>query len=404
MMTSLLLLGYYSLFRSFKSQRWLWLFSGSMGYAVYTYNVAKLLVPLLVTAGLLIYRKYLRQIPMRVLLLNFVFFSLWLFPLFYDSLWGEGQKRFNSLSIFNNSEITADINYHRGQIDDWDLSWQKLFHNKAVEWVRAGIKNYLSAFDPSFLFFDGQADIPRHGVSGWGLLYVWMAPFLILGLIKLWNDRIKFFNQLVFAWLILSPVPSALTVDGAHHATRLFAMLIPLIVITAWGIVYSYDILRIKFKSLISGFLIIILLTNLLFYLQNYFWHYSQTRFRSWGYGMKQAVEFAKSVEDQYDQIIITKNYIHLPMLYYLFYNQYDPELVQSLFFTAKLYGKAPPTARIGKYSFLSISRGDSTRPPNSLYVAGVPGDQTEGWQEIGRVESPDLNDSQAVLLFLSSK
>ncbi len=40
----------------------------------------------------------------------------------------------------------------------------------------------------------------------------------------------------MLAWLLLSPLPSSLTIDGHSHASRLFLMVFPLAFLTAVGL------------------------------------------------------------------------------------------------------------------------------------------------------------------------
>jgi len=41
---------------------------------------------------------------------------------------------------------------------------------------------------------------------------------------------------LIISWLLLAPIPSALTKDGGNHATRLFLMIPPLVILSALGL------------------------------------------------------------------------------------------------------------------------------------------------------------------------
>ena len=420
LMLSLLLLGVYALLKSINHSRWLFLSTFSFAYVSYTYNITKLYASLLLLLTLFIYRRSLLKIPSKILIINGFLYLLFLSPLIYQTLNGTGQTRFQDINLLNTPGLTQKINIARGQIPTWAPFLQQIFHNKAVSVGYHFINNYFTALSPDYIFVKGEINNPRHSLPGFGLLFWWMAPLFFLGLYQVWKHQSHPFMQLLFLWLITAPLPSALTLGGGEHATRLFIMLPPLIIITAIGINNLFGLLRTpmfpflfsyqpKLASktwmpiIMSIMLILTGLVSLTYYLQNYYFHYSLNHYRFWQFGIKPALQFAFQNQDRYDHIIITTNFVHLPMLYYLFYSQYDPDLLHHQFSQQQQGIADDPSYQINKYIFTTYNSGDVTQPLNSLYIA-VPEDYNPVWHVIGQLNSPDLTDDKPLLLYLSSE
>lgn len=402
MMLALILLGVWSMLKARSNPSWLWLGTIALAYATYTYNVAKLYAPWIWVLTLWFLRKKIWRFK-RTLLMNVLLFVLCLLPLAYDSIWGAGQNRFDSLSIFNDQKVVEKVNYARGQMVGENIVVQKVFKNRFVGYGQAFLFNYLKSWNFSWLFFSGQADNPRHGVSDWGLFYWWMSPLLLLGLGEVWKERSKKFNKWILWWLFTASVPASLTIQGGNHATRLFVLIVPLTLLVAKGWLRLLTMFR-RYTLFIYVGLAILASINLAYYLEEYYVHYSQNHYRAWEYGMEDAITYALNHENDYKHVIVTKSYIHLPMLYYLFYSKYDPRKLHEQFRLADKGLSPSPTDEIGKFKFLTINVGDATRPSGSLDIAAYPGDETRGWKQIGVIASPDKNDDKPILLLLKSE
>ncbi len=403
-MSALLLLSSYLFIKGLTQPRYLLLAAFLFAYNSYSYNIAKLFSPLLLVVFLVVYQRQVRKIPAKYLATGLIIFSLTLAPLIYDSLLGQGQTRFNSLNILNTPDLVSQINYSRGQLPDWPPFLAKLFNNKLVSLTKIFFNNYLSSYDPRYLYVTGQADEPRHSLPGFGLLFVWLFPFTILGLHQLFNKLNHQFNQLILVWLLIAPLPAALTISGGQHASRTFVLLPPIIIITAIGLHFSFQKIRPQLPRLIFLIAVSCLASvNLIYYLQTYYFHYSQTYYRSWQYGLEPALNYAFDHQDQYDHIIVTTNYVNLPMLYYIFYTQYPPQLLHQQFLSSQANQAPSPTSQIGKYQFAAYSPRDVTQPPNSLYIA-VPQEYNPVWHIVGQLNAPDPNEDKPLLLYLSSK
>lgn len=385
-----------------------WLVVGTvvLGLNAYSYQAAKLISPFLWFLTILTYWRTFKGLSRNVKLSVLGLLALILTPLFFDSFFRGGQDRFNSINVLNSPGLVEDINYARGQLDGQPELVKKVFHNKAVSAGYEIGNNYLSSFSPGFLFMHGDETNPRHSVPGFGMLYWWMVLPTTLGGLYLVSNIKHEISKILLIWLLVVPLSSAVTVGGAQHGIRLFSMLPPLVIMTGVGLYISGKFLRNNYKIKLkhSGFvLFLVALISVIYYGQIYLFHYSQTEYEDWQYGFKEAVRYVENHKNEYDQVIITKSYAHLPMLHYVFYSQFAPYELHELFAGAEAGLNLPPTDRIGKISFATINTGDVYKPQNTLYIA-APWDRTEGWNQIGEVNSPDPMNNPPVLLFLSSK
>jgi 4-amino-4-deoxy-L-arabinose transferase-like glycosyltransferase len=105
---------------------------------------------------------------------------------------------------------------------------QPLAHQVATFWA-----NYLAHFAPAFLFQTSTDIILRHYVRGFGMLYSFEAPFLLIGVATMiWRHRRA--DLLFLAWLVVYPVAAALV--GPPISTRSIAGVIVFQIAVAQGL------------------------------------------------------------------------------------------------------------------------------------------------------------------------
>ena len=172
------------------------------------------------------------------------------------------------------------------------------------------IDHYLDHFDFNFLFLKGDVN-PRHSIQTVGGLFLVQLPLIIFGLRRQWP---------LLTWLLLAPLPAALTV-ATPHALRSLTMIIPLTIFSAYGLVR----LR-RFWPVFGA----ILALEFGHYLVSYYRDYPKNYSQQWQFGYKEMVDQVEAKQDQYPQIYITRE-LGRPSMYYWFYTQTDPRLVQAL-------------------------------------------------------------------------
>lgn len=128
-----------------------------------------------------------------------------------------------------------------------------------AEGVRAAslerfIANYLANLSPTFLFVSGDDNL-RHG-TGRGELLLWMLPFAALGVAwSIVHARRSALAFVAIAWLVLAPLPAALTDDGVPHAARSMLELLawPMLIAIGLGLAWPDRLRRRQLVPALAG-------------------------------------------------------------------------------------------------------------------------------------------------------
>ncbi len=287
------------------------------GLSLWTYNSARIFVPLFVLILAVIYKGRL-IIPAKKHKKNFVFciliFAFFLVPMFYQLISPAGQARYGKVSILDEGAINKILDLRFKINAPWSIP--RLISNKVTYFAAVFTKNYFSHFSPEFMFFKGGTNY-QFSFPNRGLIYFLNLPFFVLGLIYLIKNYKNKSCRLILIWLLLSPIASSLTRE-APHVLRSIVMLPMPMVATALG--FSWVI---KNKWITAGYILALFLF-LENYLTAYFTDYRINYSWSWQYGYKEAVAFSKRNYEKYDKIIVTKKYGE-PHEFFLYYLAWDP-------------------------------------------------------------------------------
>jgi hypothetical protein len=317
----------------------------------YIYSTASVFVPLWLVCLWLIYKPKFR-ISYLVSLVLLIPFALSLFS-------GHAAERFGKVGLFDNPEITDAITILR---QESTAPWERVFSNKGVFILDKIYTNYLSAFSPEFLFIRGDPTA-RQSLQYIGQLFPYWAPFLVLGLIYLIKQKKYFW----LTWLLLAPIPSALTYDGAYHATRLFMMIPPLAVAVACGIYWPVSQLKKPWAVPLYALIWVAFTFQFAAAANYYFNHYPQKTWIWWHVGFKDAMTEVAKLSPQYHKIFMNNTY-EPALIRFLFYSKYDPHEFQKNFTLDQPMADVYP----GYYGFYLAPKyyfGDFSIPKNKSIV-----------------------------------
>ncbi|HUV71487.1 MAG TPA: glycosyltransferase family 39 protein [Clostridia bacterium] len=292
--------------------------------AMFAYHSARLVVPLLVLGLGLMNRKKIFVRENRVWLgVTFVAGGL-IFGLLLFSMTGQaGTSRFAGVGLLADQGPLWRVNELRGEHSQPAALFPTLVHNRYFEYGRQFLDNYLRHFSSFFLFTEGD-EIQRNRVPGMGQMYLIEAPLLILGLYFLLKCRPKNW-QILFWWLAVAPVASALTFQSPH-AIRALNLVVPLTMVTAYGIDNLKKRMEKSRLSLIVTVALVILayLGNFAFYLYQYYVRYPQLYPAAWEDGFKQLGNYLVENQENFGKIYITNRYDQ-PYILLAFYLKYPP-------------------------------------------------------------------------------
>ncbi len=319
--------------------------------SMYVYHSARVMAPLLgLFFGfryLIFYLKYGKK-PLPTLMIQLLGLTGLLLTLLWPFIqaWGSPvlAQRVAETTIFTDVSIIEQSNQFKNLYDNaW---WTKLIFHRWWFYLAVITEQFLSHLSLSFLFLAGD-EIARHSSQYFGLFYPFEILFLLVGsflLLKKFSLEKKLF--LIF-WLIVGVLPAAIS-RPVPHALRILPIAPAMIFLVTIGLWQTYQFLTNDFiwvfkklkqvKKYLLGivFVSIYLLAFISFYrhLVNV---YPQKYGHEWQVGYQQMVTDLEKIRSEYPDlpVYITREQGR-PAMYYWFYTQTDPNLVQAANLTAK--------------------------------------------------------------------
>lgn len=319
MATTFILGGVWLLVRWIKSHRFVHLVLASvcLVVAMYSYQSARVIAPILGMGIAIMYLKDFLKFPKQVVMSALVLLVL-LLPLGISVIRSDAGSRLSGVGLLADEGPLNRARELRGQHLDANSPTPRILHNRAVTYSIRFLGNYLGHFDGDFLFVNGDR-IERNKVPETGLMYLTDLIFLVIGAIYLLRSKNPY-SKIVWLWLLVAPLASAMTFQ-TPHALRAQIMVIPLAIIMAMGI---GQILNKKTLLVVA----VIYAYQFARYLHEYYVHYPQTYPAAWEYGFKQVADYVVNNESQYEKIYVTDKYDQ-PYILLLFYLKYPPSKFQ---------------------------------------------------------------------------
>jgi hypothetical protein len=275
------------------------------------------------------YRKDIKR-NLKMIVMSGLIALFLLIPLGLNLTKGAGYSRAAGVGLFADPGPLARINEQRGEHGNFTGLVSILLHNKPVNYTLAFLENWGEHFAGEFLFLTGD-EIERNKVPETGQMYITDLLFVLIGLASLLSSKFKVqSSKLIFWWLIVAPVAAALTFQSPH-ALRAQNMVIPLVIISAYGLVSITGWLRKQKRYfLVIGHwsLVILIAWQFTRYLHMYYLHMSKEYPFSSQYGVKELVSYLNNEGGKYENIIVTDNYDQ-PYILFLFYLNYPPKQFQ---------------------------------------------------------------------------
>jgi hypothetical protein len=210
------------------------------------------------------------------------------------------------LAIWRDVNVTADANKYRGLArlseptifsfnKDTEALGNKLVYNYPISVVNVFISNYLSFFTPDFLFLKGDP-VLRHSTGMVGEFFPFLLPFMVYGAFIFFQKADKKIKLISLTWILVSPIPAAITKDGAGYLLRVITLMPILTYFCAQGIVSSFILLKSKLLQYLLGvFLLLISLYSAYYFYYGYFHVYPALSADSYESGFKELSDFQKA-------------------------------------------------------------------------------------------------------------
>ena len=333
----------------------------SFALSLYTFNSARVFVPVFTMTLGLIFLKELLKIK-KELVLSIIVGVIILIPLANFLFSSQASLRYKEVNIFSDSNIVKISNQEIA--NDGNTIFAKIIHNRRVYYAREYIKHYLDNLNPNFLFIKGDGN-PRFSIQDVGQMYLWDLPFLIFGILFLFKKREGFWI-IIPVWLLLGIVPAAFARE-TPHALRIESSLPTFQIITAYGLIVLAGYIK-RYKKLIYTFLAVFLFLNVFYFLHGLFAHYAREYSSEWQYTYKEVVPYLEKEKANYDRVYFTDK-LGRPYVFFLTYGKIFPkEFRNSSNISREALGFVHVNA-LGKYEFLSDVSGSIKNSGNNLFV-----------------------------------
>ncbi|MEK7502711.1 MAG: glycosyltransferase family 39 protein [Patescibacteria group bacterium] len=360
--TFFIVLGIWLFLLSMHGKRWILLFSAiSFVLSIYSFNTARVVVPIIVLILAFAFRKELLS-RKKETFLAIILGIILILPTLQFLLSPQASLRFKEVNIFSDSSIIKTANQEIK--NDNNAIWSKLIHNRRVLFAREYFKHYFDNLSPSFLFIRGDGN-PKFSTQNVGQMYIWDIIFFTAGAFLIFRRREGNW-WIIPTWLIIGIIPAAFARE-TPHALRIETTLPTFQIITAYGFVQLIGGIK-RYKNLIICSLFFLLLINFTYFYHDYLSHYKYDYSGEWQYGYKESLDYVKSVESNYDYIQMT-NALGRPYIYYLFYTKTSPQDFRK---TAVVHRDAfgfVKVEKFGKYIFPDNYNYSLSQTNKVLYV-----------------------------------
>lgn len=346
----------------------------SLGVAIYAYTTARLLVLILVAvlwaAYLGEWRRRWRPLAATSLTALAGYLPLAVWSLEHPGLL---TGHFDALSILCRPASTCQA--FPGIVGNTDDG--RSFSLVVAERL---MRVYSAGWSPSFLFYKGDP-YGRHDTGHGGMLYVTLAPFLIVGaaaVVRRWREP---FWRLIGLGTLLAGIPAALTMH-LGHALRTIDVVPFLIVTMALG---AAELIRVlSGRRWIAVALGVAILVEMGAFMSDYFTAYP-TRQASWfDPGLQTAIASARRTPHQGP--IELSDHIDAASIMFAFFSQEDPKTYRA----HGVVGGGAVVAPVGDKrlplrSVVVAKPDEKVQDADLLQTVGaVPGD---GWGHPGQVD-----------------
>ncbi len=325
------LLGIYLFLKGIHSDKWYFLFFSFISFTVslYAYQSQKIITPILLLILCALFVKDLWKRKAVVLISGIISIGI-LIPLFVVSSKPDALIRFKATNAFSRDSTVfqeEQKKYVAAKLKGDRL--RSLEHSEKIVFPKIFLQNYLSHFNPQWLFLNAHED--RHKIPHIGLLYVWEILPILIGIVILirvsLSWRVKAF---LLIWLLTSPFPAAITTD-APHAMRTFTFLPTWQILSGIGCVFLLSMIKDQKKLQAKGAFLVLMVTSVTFMSFQYFTVFPKTQSASFQYALAQAMQYTKTLKKETPIVVSNKDNLYQSYMFYLFYTRFDPEVYHKL-------------------------------------------------------------------------
>ena len=366
------LLGSFSFIKGIQTKKYWFVYISVFSFvlALYSYNVTRLLAPLLFLTLVVLYRKDIMSIDKKHFLGVILWGSLLLLP-FLISFFSRSGVASAKGALITSTDIEASFIEMRSYLIGYPSILTKIFFNKWILLLFTYGQNIVASLSPTFYFITGSSH-GNQGIGNMGVFYLFQFPFFIAGIVYFFKNNFKNLS-LFLIWLILALLTLSLSKE-VPHATRGYFITIPVTLFSALGLITMWNIFSKKLSIRIKLTLFItlsgVILFHVVFYLASYYERFPVTYTKSWNQQDAQLSLYLQEEAKNYNKIIIDSE-SGFPYTSLLFFTKYNPndflKTVERYPDDSEGFSKVKS---FGKYEFREIDWDkDYANSKNTLFV-----------------------------------
>ncbi len=295
----------------------------SLILSVYTYNITRLLAPVLLVYLFLTHATALRT--RKAFLPTIGACAIGLLPFILSVSSSGGASAARGTIIFSSAVVQASLLEFRSYMIALPSLVTKLFFNSWNLTLWHYIQNIARYISIDFFFISGSPH-GNHGIGTSGQFYLFDLPLIIAGIVSLFRTK-KTQARFLLTWICATVAIASLTRE-APHATRSFFLILPLVICSAWGLLWCADRVRAYgriARLMATGGFVMFALFNTTWYVSSYYIRFPVAYAKAWRSADDDVTQFIASNYASYDTILIERE---MGFIYssYLFYSGYPPD------------------------------------------------------------------------------
>lgn len=348
-------LGIIGFIKGLKDPKWMIVSSFAFGLNLFSYHSARIFTPIIFVIAAIVYVRSkdgfggITKHTLSRYKYVLITFSVFVFAALYSMTSGANTRGVD-VTIFNPTDNWVYVAERRYEavLSGFPDKLARIFNNKVVYVFDTFVGNYATYLSPTFLFTEGVRDWGYGMIPGRGVLYLFEAITVIVGIITLIlvntkTSKLRLMKQgdlsirqgmnMILMWIILSPIPASLSKGGGFTGNRVATMMPAIQILSAIGFVVIVDYLgklypRKSLSKIIIAGSLTLLGAFLLVFLEDYVYHAPRRGAVSMQHGRQQMVEFVEDIEINYDTIVVSRR-LSVPHIWFAFYSQWNPRDVQ---------------------------------------------------------------------------
>jgi len=284
--------------------------------------------PFLIVSSIFAFRPKKKKIIGSFILFGVIFVGLLVFIVF-----GQGTGRASEVSLLSIPGGTTNLKQAMDEEGTLNPLINRFYNNKLIYYGRFFVNFYTQHLSGDFLFVNNGNPM-RYRIPFTGNLYFVMLPFLLFGFASLLTQGLKeqkYHYLMPIAWLLIAPIPAGLTWEDLPNVIRASIMIPALIMITTFGFFEVLSLFKNKnIKTIIVVAAGLLLAHNFLYFCHNYYWRSKihEPWHRS-GAEKELLFQVGQLTKDGENIVMTTERNNNL--IFYLFYNRFDPKKFQEL-------------------------------------------------------------------------